>query len=111
MSLASLLTDRFKTRTRGVEYPQGVAALGVAPAIVLGSNPNRLGWTIVNLSANLVYLAKTNAVAATRGILLEANGGVASSAWDTDFNCVADEVWGLASGAASAIYAFEVIEY
>lgn len=111
MPLADLLMERFKVRTRAVENPQAVTSLGTTAQVILANNPNRLGWVIVNLSTNIVYLGLTNAVSATRGIRLNANGGLASMVWDEDFQMTGWGIWGVASGAASAIYSLEVVEY
>jgi len=115
MPLDTLLMERFKVRTRAVENPQAVTSLGVAAQIILANNPNRLGWVMVNLSANTIYIGFTrgvNAGAGTeQGIRLDANGGFASMVWDEDFHATAWAIWGIASGAASQLYCFEVVEY
>jgi len=111
MPLANLLEERFKVRTRAVENPSGIILLGVAAQIILANNPNRLAWIAVNLSANIIYVALSNQVAATHGIRLNANGGTASMVWDEDFQMTAWGIWAVASGAASALYVLEVVEY
>jgi hypothetical protein len=109
-TLADLLLERFKVRTRAVENPKRTS-VGTTAVEILANNPNRLGWVIVNLSANTLYLAFKDDVSSTKGIRLEASGGSASMIWDEDFQAVGWAIWGVASGADSAIYAYEVISY
>jgi len=111
MPLANLLTERFKVRTRAVENPLAVTSLGATAQKLLENNPNRLGFIVFNLSANVVYLSLTNEVSSTRGVRLNANGGSIGMVWDEDFQMTAWAWWGVASGAASAIYILEVVEY
>jgi len=110
MPLKDLLMERFKVRTRAVENPL-ITSVGATALKVLSNNPNRLGFTIINLSTNVIYLALTNNVSDTYGIRLNAGGGSASMAWDTEFDMVAWAWWVLATGAGSAIYTLEVVEY
>jgi len=63
---------------------------------------------VVNLSVNVVYIAFDSDVGPAKGILLDANGGWASMAVDEDGEAVAYAVHALATGAASAIYVFEI---
>ena len=110
MPLVELLEERFRRRIRAVENPV-LTSIGTTALQVLSNNPNRLGWTIVNLSTNVIYLSFANDVASTKGIRLDASGASASAVWDEDFILCAWAVWGVASGAASAIYAVEIVEY
>ena len=114
MPLDTLLMERFKVKTRAVENPQGVTSLGATAQIILANNPNRLAWVIVNLSGNVIYIGFTrtvNAGAGTeQGIRLDANGGSAMMVWDEDFHPTAWAIWGIASGAASQLYSYEVVE-
>ena len=110
MPLANLLMERFKVRTRAVENPRAVTSLGITAQMILANNPNRLGWIIVNLSTNTVYLGLQNDVSSSKGILLDPSGGQAAMLWDEDFQMTGWAIWGVASAANSAIYAIEVVE-
>ncbi len=109
MSLAKLLADKFGVSTRPIENrlpgPAGIAATPILP-----NDPNRLGWTIINMSANVMYLGLTQGVSAVNGIILAANGGRASAIWDEDFILVGREWWVIAAGALSNYYTLEVVE-
>lgn len=106
--LADLLFERFKLKTRSNINPV-VAAVGVAAIPILLNHPDRVGLVIVNLSANVVYISPLDTVLATSGIRLDANGGMASMVWDEDFELVSHEWYGIATGAASAIFISEII--
>ena len=110
MPLANLLLERFKVRTRAVQNPL-ITSVGTTALQILSNNPNRLGFTIINLSTNNMYLALTNDVSSTKGILLTPSGGSFGMVWDEDFQMVAWAWWVVAAGANSAVYSVEVLEY
>ena len=100
--LQKLIQKQFGIKTRLREDTR-VSSLGVTSALVLPQNANRLGWIIINLSANTVYVGFNN------GVILVASGGSYSMIWNEDFDVVGYEVWGIATGAASAIKCYEII--
>ena len=110
MPLADLLKERFKVRTRAIENPR-LTSVGTIAEVVLANNPNRLAFSVVNLSANVMYIGLTNLVSATNGIRLDANGGYFSGIWDEMFDPVAWAWWIIATGAGSSVYSVEVVEY
>ncbi len=110
MPLKDLLMERFKVRTRAVENPK-ITSLGTTAKQVLGNNPNRLGFLIINLSTNVIYLSLRSEVSSSYGIRLDANGGSFAAIWDEMFDPTAWAWWGVADGAASAIYSLEIVEY
>jgi hypothetical protein len=76
---------------------------------VLDNNPDRVGWFIVNLSPNNVYIHFASDVSSSKGVFLAPNGGMASMVWDEDFHAVGWEIWGIASASNSSIYVVEII--
>lgn len=109
MSLAKLLADKFGVSTRPQENRiPGPTAAGAQ--LILPNDPNRLGWTIINLSANVLYLGMSQAVSAANGIILAANGGRASAIWDEDFILVGREWWIFDAAGGSNYYTLEVVE-
>lgn len=104
MPLADLLMERFKVKTRAVRDPLGVGAIGADAALILANNPNRLGFVIMNLSAETVYIDLTQAVSAALGfevgLRLDPNGGFITMIWDEDFQMTAWAWWSAATGAA-----------
>ena len=109
MSLASLLEEKFKCKTRAVENPVATS-VGATAIPVFNNHPNRLAWILVNLSANAIYIALENSVSATRGIYISPGGGWRSMIWDEDFQMTGWAIWAIAPAGASAIYSIEVVE-
>lgn len=107
MALSSLIFQKFGVRTRVVENPV-VSSIGITAEVVLKNNPDRLGFVIINLSENAVYIGIDKEVATTKGIYLAPNGGTLSVFYGEDFELVGYEFWGVASGAGSVIYVLEV---
>jgi hypothetical protein len=108
MSLADVLLKRWGVRSQAA---QKTVSVGVAAVQIVPNNPQRLALTIINLSTNSVYIALDNSVAATKGMVLQPTGGSATFSLDEDFQMVGWEIWGIATGAASAVYVIEVTEY
>ncbi len=112
MPLADVLMERFKVRTRAVENPNKVTAAAITARLILSNNPNRLAFVIVNLGAQVCFVALTNQVTAdTYGIRLDANGGSWSCIWDEDFEMTGWAWWIIAAAGAPAVYSLEVVEY
>lgn len=107
-ALEKVLQDRFGINTHSNENPV-VAAFGVAAVIFLRNNPDRLAWTLVNLSANPAYVGLTNLVAATNGIYVPANGGALTMNWQEDFQMTGWAWWGITPAGASNIFVIEVV--
>jgi len=110
MTAQEVLDRRWGVRTRPITN-RLVSNLGTSVTKVIPNDPDRLAWLIVNLSANTVYLGLSRDVSSSKSILLQASGGSAGMVLDEDFNTVTYEVWGVASGASSAIYTIEVVMY
>lgn len=108
LPLHEMLKSLYGARTTINENPDNVT-MGVAALRIAGNNPMRLGLIVMNLSANSVYIAPSNQVAATRGIWLAPNGGQASLVWDRDMELCTREWWGIATAAGSTIYVIELL--
>jgi len=106
--LSDLLHERLGIQTRNAESPVG-SVVGVASALLLPNNPDRVGLVIVNLSANIIYISPRDPAAAAAGIRLDANGGWRSLIWDEDMELVAHDWYAIATGALSAIFWSEQI--
>lgn len=107
MAAHEVSVKRFGFPTRLIENPV-TDAIGLTAEPVLRQNPDRVFWLIVNLSVNVVYLAFDQDVGPTKGIWLDANGGWASMAVDEDGEAVGYGVYGVATGADSAIYVIAI---
>jgi hypothetical protein len=106
--LHELLFDKFKINTRPNVNPLA-SSVGTSAVKVLDNNPDRVGWFIVNLSSNVIYLHFDSSVSPSKGIAISPNGGFASMVWDEDFHAVGWEIWAKASGEGSQIYVVEII--
>ena len=107
--LEKYIAKEYGVELSGVRHA-ALAAIGVDAGIAFIKNPNRMMFTLVNLSANVVYVAFESGVGAAHGIRLNANGGMMSSSIKDDAALTQEEVWVVADGAASAIYGIEVVE-
>lgn len=110
MPLDELLMERFKVRTRAVENPEGKITAKTTAQMVLGNNPNRFAFVIVNLGAKTCYISLTNGVSSTEGIRLDALGGSFSCIWDEDFQMTGWAWWIVTAEDTSVVYALEVVE-
>lgn len=83
--------------------------VGVTPVKILDNNPNRLGFTIINLGAGYVMLAPDIEVSATRGIYLASGGGGVNFKWDEEFELVGWEHWAMAQNANTPVFVLEIV--
>lgn len=111
MSLADLLMERFKVKTRAVENPEAITAASTTAQKILGNNPNRLAFVITNLGATVCYIGLTDGASTTKGIRLDASGGSSGCIWDEDFQVTGWAWWIIAESGTPAVYALEVVEY
>lgn len=102
MTLRDLLTKQFGVETRSIENPE-TSTVGTAATKILGNDPNRVGWTLCNLSDNYVWISFANDVSMRKGIALVPNVGTAIQVWNEDFSRCGWELWA-SSTAASTIY-------
>lgn len=107
MALARLIDEKFGLKTRAVENPI-TQAVAIIATTILNNNPDRLGFLVVNLGANPVYLGLTPNVTATNGIYLAAGGGLVSMFYGEEFALVGWQFWAIAVGGISTVYVLEV---
>ena len=86
-----------------------VSQIDIAVTRFLPLNPQRLSFTFVNLSANVVYIAPNNAVASSFGIRLAPNGGNITIQWDRDFELCSKDWYATATANNSECYCLENI--
>lgn len=103
----ALVLNRFGAPVNPV-VNKSTASIGVAASRLMINDPDRLGFLVVNLSANDLYIMIDAQVSTTRGIKAGPNGGSISVVWFEDFEICAWEWFAVASGAASPVL---VIEY
>lgn len=76
---------------------------------VLQSNPDRIGFEIVNTGTVMVYLAPSNLVSSTRGYFLAPGGAAISLVWDKDLEKIAYDWYAIAASGTCSIYVSETI--
>ncbi len=104
-TVADLLADELGIATYDRETS---AQAGVAAAIAVRNNPNRIGLLVQNLSINTLYLRPGRPPTSTVGIVLASNEW-RSFLYREDFSLPTREWWILASAAASDYYILELL--
>jgi len=107
MAAADLSRERFKGPTRPVVNPITDTVQTTATKI-LNNNPDRLAVVIVNLSANRGFIGFDRQVGPTRGIPVEASGGVVTMCLEEDGETVAYEIHAINEVAAGSWYILEI---
>lgn len=74
------------------------------------NNPDRVGIIVSNVGSNTIYLGTGSDVSSTNGIPLFSGGSI-SMKYDQDFESLGEEIWGIASVAASTVYVRELVGY
>ncbi len=105
-TLADLVRGHLGVPTFTRENPE-VSTVGVTPVTVLRQNPNRVAFTIVNLSAVEVFLRPLQNPSATVGILVGPGGGSLTLDWLEDFDLCGYEWRAVANAAASPVFVLE----
>lgn len=62
---------------------------------ILGADPERVGWGIINLGSSTLFIAFDESVSSTRGIYVGANGGSARSNVVEDANLPILPIYGI----------------
>lgn len=83
----------------GGTFPTGAAAIQVS-----NNDPEVVSLTFINLGANPVFLAPTNKVSATEGVLLGSNGGLLSLTVRDDALLPTLDWHALSPAGASTVY-------
>lgn len=110
MSLEALIAAKLGVRTRPIEN-RLVSSVGTSVLELLPNDPNRLAAVIINLSTNVLYVTPGRDPSSSKGIRIAPSGGTLLLLWDEDFHTVGSSWFGVASGAASAVYTLEEVEY
>lgn len=106
-TLYDLLQAHFGIKTSYHVNPE-VTQVKVTVTKIVSHNPNRLGLVIVNNGTANIFVSPLNTVTVGNGIRLVPAGGSVIFKWDVDFELVSSEFFGIADGAASAIFVIEV---
>lgn len=108
IQLSDLLQNLYGVKT----FPQvnkTTSAVGTSVTRILSSNPNRVSFLVVNLSANQMFISPEPDVSSSKGIYIAPNGGSINVQWDRDFELVSQPFFAIAGAAASEVYIIENI--
>lgn len=105
--VSGLIEKQYGIRTRHLENREGTVC-NIAVTRILRQNPNRIAAVVLNLSANVIYIAPRNAPSSTAGVRLDPSGGRMTLLWFEDFHLTGMEWNGTATADASSIYVLEV---
>lgn len=107
-TLAELLEMEYGVKVHpGPE--SGEYSVGITNQKILSNNPNRVGLTFCNNSANTIWLSRVPSGAVSEGIFLSANGGIVSMNWRDDMTLILNDWYAIAAGAASALSVLEIV--
>lgn len=109
-TLEDIIAIKYGIKTQVYETPL-VDEVMIAITQVMRPNPNRVGLLFINISANNIFIAPDNDVAAAHGILLVANGGTFSIDWQKDFILPSLGWYGTAGADNSDFYSLEIVAY
>ena len=107
MNTAELIKKRYGVLTRPHQNPR-LTKLTDKVDMIFPNNPNRVAWTICNLSDVRCFIALDRNISEEHGILLTANGGVMTMTMDEDFEAVCWEVFGISDGVDKDLYSLSV---
>lgn len=107
-SLGDYLDNLYRAKTRPI-FNRQVDQVGTTPVQIAPNDPKRVGITVINLSSSTLYVAFSNLVSSSRGILLTQNGGSLNLVPEHDFDLVGWEMWAVAGAANSDLYVIEVV--
>jgi len=84
-------------------------SVGTSIVRILGNNPNRMSFSIVNLGTSAMFIAPDNGPSTSRGIRLDAGGGSFSANWRDDAHLTGWDWFAIAEAAAQSIFVLEVV--
>lgn len=100
------LADLPNTYTRESVVPVTASAGG---SVLLKADPQRIAFTVVNDGANHVRVTRREVPTATRGLPIDANGGVLSEDFEVYGRSVGDERRAIAVTADVTVYVEETL--
>jgi hypothetical protein len=107
-TLQELLEQRLGAETFARISDAGFT-VGTTAARLIPQDPNRVGFWIVNLSLNNVFIGPFVTPSITRGVLVGPNGGNVIVTFQEDLSVTGWEWSAIADGAASAVLTVEYL--
>jgi len=109
LTVQELIENHYGTNMYGSRDPEGVTTLGTTAQRILKQNPNRFGFTVINLSSNTIYINTDSTVSSTNGIRIASTGGSVFFEWRLDGELPSREWFAIASGASSNLWVLTLV--
>ncbi len=103
MSLNRYIAKKFGTKTKSRQNPL-TPTVATTVTQILRNNPDRLSYTIVNLTAFNLYCGFDREVSSTRGIFIPPSGGSLTLTAEEDGELVGYELFAISAGSPSTIF-------
>lgn len=103
MALSRFVEDKFGMKTRSVTNPV-TPTVATSKTLILKNNPDRLAYTVINLTGFALHVAFDREVSSTRGILIPPSGGSLTLTAEEDGELVGYELFGISTSSSSTIF-------
>lgn len=107
-ALSDAIQARFGVKTRPVDNPEN-NVLSTTAELILRQNPDRLAFTVTNLSSIVVFIHSSARVSASLGYRIGVSGGSISFLADEDFDVVGYDWFAIAASGTPTIFVQEQI--
>ena len=107
-TVRELIEQEFGVHTTERENPENQTVDATA-VLLFRNNPRRLGFLVINLSANTLYIAPRPDVSSTLSIALQPNGGSITMVYKEDFTVPTREWYCIGSGVGTDFYSMEIL--
>ena len=102
LTINELVDREIGTPVRPVVNPL-ISSVGTSVLQLLRNDPNRVGWSLINLSPNAMFILHESSVSTTNGLRVSPNGGSAITRWKDDYHWLAWDWFIVADAAASGL--------
>lgn len=103
MSLTKYIEGKFGTKTRSQQDPV-TNTVATTVTQILRNNPDRLSYTVINITAFDIHVAFDREVSTTRGILIAPSGGSLTLTAEEDGELVGYELFAISTANPSTIF-------
>lgn len=108
MTLRGVIEKHFGVKT-SIRVNPITPTVATTATQLLRPNPNRLAWTLINLSAAAIYVGFTQDVGTSKGVYVSATGGVFGLLFSEDFVLCAYPIWAIVEADTATVYLVEVL--
>jgi len=105
MTLRDFIQSQYGIR---VDIIESTVTVGTTPVRIAQNNPNRISYTLSNLSTNTLYTSGNPSVSNTNGALVSGSQSQVFD-WRVDADTTGYDLYGVASAAGTVVYVREVV--